>query len=276
MHVFRSAELVFRELDLHPTLQSNYPMLDKAMAVLGLFHPTRIDLGVVEAAEILGVPKSTASRRLAAMEASGFLDRDPVSQRYHLGIRLITLGHLARQATPLQRAARPFLTRLMQATGETSDLVVLRGREAVNVEAVETLRPMKHVGWAGRHIPLHATAAGKSLLAWSPDTHIRAILELPLAGYTPRTIHSLDELLDELRQVQRVGYATSMGEFEEDLVGVAAPVMNHVGEVVASITIGAPASRAGATAIPHLIRSVVDVAEAMSAMLGYRGRRSAS
>jgi DNA-binding IclR family transcriptional regulator len=251
-------------------------MLDKAMALLELFQPTRTDLGVVEAAELLGMPKSTASRRLTAMEASGFLDRDPVSQRYHLGIRLVTLGHLARQATPLQRAARSFLAALTEATGETSDLVLLRGREAVNVEAVESPRPMKHVGWAGRHIPLHATAAGKSLLAWLPEATAGALVELPLMSFTPRTIHSLEELLAELKEVRRAGYSTSIGEFEEDLVGVAAPVMNHLGEAVASITIGAPASRAGATAMPHLIRSVVDTAEAMSAKLGHQRRPRSS
>jgi IclR family KDG regulon transcriptional repressor len=251
-------------------------MLDKAMALLELFHPARTDLGVVEAAELLHMPKSTASRRLAAMEAAGFLDRDPASQRYHLGIRMVTLGHLARQATPLQRAARPFLAQLTEATGETSDLVLLRDREAVNVEAVESPRPMKHVGWAGRHIPLHATAAGKALLAWLPEATVRELLELPLRSYTPRTIRSVEALMAELHEVQRAGHSTSMGEFEEDLVGVAAPVMNHIGEVVASITIGAPAGRAGPTAMPHLIHSVVDAAEVMSAKLGYRGRLPSS
>jgi len=251
-------------------------MLDKAMALLELFQPNRTELGVVEAAAILNMPKSTASRRLAAMEAAGFLDRDPVSLRYHLGIRLVTLGHLARQATPLQREARPFLERLTQATGETSDLVVMQGRLAINVEAVESPHPMKFVGWPGRRLPLHATAAGKSLIAWLPEATERALLDLPLRRYTSRTIGTFEALMAELEKVRGAGYSTSMEEFEENLIGVAAPVMNHVGEVVASITIGAPAGRAGKATMPHLIRSVVDAAEAMSARLGYRRRSSAS
>jgi len=251
-------------------------MLDKAMALLELFQPTRTEVGVVEAADILHVPKSTASRRLAAMEAAGFLDRDPVSLRYHLGIRLVTLGHLARQATPLQREARPFLERLTEASGETSDLVVMQGQAAINVAWVESPHPMKFVGWPGRKLPLHATAAGKSLIAWLPEAMERALLELPLHRYTSRTIGTFEALMAELETVRAAGYSTSMGEFEEDLIGVAAPVMNHVGEVVASITIGAPAGRAGTTTMPHLIRSVVDAAEAMSVRLGYRGRSSTS
>lgn len=248
-------------------------MLDKAMQILELFHHSRSDLGVVEAAQLLDTPKSTVSRRLAAMEAAGFLDRSPLSQRYHLGIRLVTLGHLARQATPLQRMALPFLKELTQATGETSDLVVLRGREAINVEAVESPRPMKHVGWAGRHIPLHATAAGKSLLAGLPEERARGLLDLPLHSYTANTIRSLDELLEELEEIRWRGYSTSMGEFEEDLVGVAAPVHNHLGETVASLTIGAPAGRAGDAAMPHLVRSVVEAALGLSARLGSRAEK---
>lgn len=244
-------------------------MLQKAMAILSLFSHRRTDLGVVEAAELLGSPKSTVSRRLAAMEAAGLLDRDPRNGRYHLGIRLVTLGHLAREATPLQRMARPVLQRLTEETGETSDLVVLRDREAVNVEAVESPRPMKLVGWAGRRIPLHATAAGKSLLAWRDEAEVRELVRLPLERYTPNTIGSLEALLLELEGIQAQGYSLSLGEFEGDLVGVAAPVMNHLGSVVASVTIGAPASRANGAAMPHLIQTVVDAGRILSGFLGF-------
>ena len=248
-------------------------MLDRAIEILEMFNEARRDVGVVEAAELLGAPKSTVSRRLAAMEAAGLLGRDPETLRYHLGVRLVTLGSLARQATPLQRMALPYLKSLTEATGETSDLVVLMGREAVNVEAVESPRTMKHVGWAGRRIPLHATAAGKSLLAWLPEDQVRSLLDLPLQSYTPNSIRSLEEFLAELAEVRRQGYSTSVGEFEEDLVGVAAPVQDHVGRTVAAITIGIPSGRAGDAAMPHLIRSTVNAAQDMSAKLGNRAAR---
>lgn len=247
-------------------------MLQKAMEVLSLFSEARTEVGVVEAAELLGSPKSTVSRRLAAMEVAGLLDRDPESGRYHLGARLMTLGHLASVATPLQRIARPILRRLTDETGETSDLVVIRGRHAINVEAVESPRPMKHVGWAGRRIPLHATAAGKSLLAWRSESEIRELVQLPLERYTARTIGSLEALLEQLVAIRPLGYSLSLGEFEEDLVGVAAPVRNHVGGVVASVTIGGPSNRAGDAAMPHLVQSVMEAGRALSGALGF-GRR---
>lgn len=243
-------------------------MLQKAMEILSLYSHSRTDLGVVEASELLGSPKSTVSRRLAAMELAGLLDRDPQNGRYHLGIRLVTLGHLATEATPLQRMARPVLRRLTDETGETSDLVVLRDRQAVNIEAVESPRPMKHVGWAGRRIPLHATAAGKSLLAWRSEREIRELVRLPLERYTRNTIASLEALLEDLQGIPPRGYSLSLGEFEEDLVGVAAPVRNHVGGVVASVTIGAPSSRARDAAMPHLIQSVKEAGMALSRALG--------
>lgn len=244
-------------------------MLRKAMDVLELFGPTRSQLGVLEAAELLGRPKSTMSRWLSAMEAAGFLERDVASQRYHLSIRLATLGQLARAATPLQRLARPILRELTDRTGETSDLVILTGADAINVEAVESPRPIKHVGWVGRHIPLHATAAGKCLLAWQPEDRRRELVHPPLKAFTGGTITSVGLLREELARIRAQGYSASMGEFEPDLVGLASPVRDHTGMVVAVITIGAPIGRVPPEALPELTQRVVAAAGALSSAAGY-------
>jgi DNA-binding IclR family transcriptional regulator len=244
-------------------------MLRKAMEVLALFSPTRREIGVLEASELLGRPKSTVSRWLNAMAEAGFLDRDEESRRYRVGIHLAALGELARKSTSLQRLARPALEWLTGATGETSDLVVLTGSEAINVEVVESPRPVKHVGWVGRRLPLHATAAGKCLLAWQPDTEVRSLLRLPLARFTPATITDVDCLLDELARVRELGYSTAWAELEEDLVGVASPVRDHTGSVVGVLTIGAPISRLTREALPQVASQVIAASNSVSRALGY-------
>lgn len=245
-------------------------MLRKAMDVLELFSAARHELGVVETAQILGKSKSTTSRWLSAMEEAGFLERDGAGGRYRLSMRLAALGEVARQSTSLQRLARPALHRLTDATGETSDLVVLTEQEAVNVDVVESPRPVKQVGWLGRRLPLHATAAGKALVAWRSRDEVLRLLPSPLPRFTPSTITDPEALLGELMAVRRRGYSTAVQELEEDLVGVAAPVRDLGGNVVAVLTVGAPVSRVPIARMSEVAEHVVREADSVSRGLGYR------
>jgi DNA-binding IclR family transcriptional regulator len=245
-------------------------MLRKAMDVLELFSPTHHELGVVETAQRLGKSKSTTSRWLSAMEQAGFLERDGASGRYRLSMRLAALGEVARQSTSLQRLARPAIHRLTAATGETSDLVVLTGQDAVNVDVVESPHPVKQVGWLGRRLPLHATAAGKALIAWRSRDEVLRLLPSPLPRFTSSTVTDPEALLAELTVVRRRGYSAALREFEEDLVGVAAPVRDLAGIVVAVLTIGAPVSRVPVERVPEVAVHVVREADSVSRGLGHR------
>jgi len=245
-------------------------MLRKAMEVLNLYSAERRELGVMETAQLLGRPKSTTSRWLAEMEQAGFLEREETTGRYRISMRLAALGELARQSTSVQRIARPALEALVAATGETANLVVLSGKEAVNVEMVESPRPVKHVGWVGRRMPLHATAAGKALLAWLPAKDIRARVKGPLAQHARATITSVAKYTRELEHVRSHGYATAVSELEDDLSAVAAPVFDHAGTVVGALTISAPISRVPRSALPTLAPAVVEAAQKVSAALGHK------
>jgi DNA-binding IclR family transcriptional regulator len=239
------------------------------MEVLSLFSPQRPQIGVLEASDLLGRSKSTVSRWLTAMEDAGFLEREGDLGRFRLSMRLATLGEVARQSTSLQRLARPVLERLTQKTGETSNLVVLSGPAAVNLELVESPRPVKHVGWLGRRLPLHATAAGKSLLAWQPQEAISDLLSEPLQRFTPATITDRQELDKVLERVRKRGYADAIGELEDDLVGIAAPVRDHTGKVAAAVTLSAPLSRVPRKRVAEVADPVVAAAEELSASLGH-------
>ena len=247
-------------------------MLRKAMEVLDLFGGERRELGVLEVAALLGRPKSTTSRWLAEMEKAGFLERDVASGRYRISMRLAALGELARQSTSVQRLARPALEALTAETGETSNLVVLSGKEAVNIEVVESPRPVKHTGWIGRRMPLHATSAGKALIAWLPPKQIRALIKGPLTRQARRTITSVAEYMRELEQVRALGYATAAAELEDDLSAVAAPVFDYAGGVAGALTISAPISRVPRDALAGLAPAVIKAAREVSAALGYRLR----
>lgn len=243
-------------------------MLHKAMDLLRLFTPQRKELGVIEIAKLLGWPKSTTSRSLSAMQAAGFLDRSAESGGYRVSMQLAAIGEMAKQATSLQRMARPALERLTAATGETSNLVVLVDSEGVNLEAIESPQPVMHMGSVGRRFPLHASAACKALLAWRPANEVLSLLQLPLARCTPATITNPEVLLRELADVRARGYAVNWMELEDDLVAIGAPVRDHRSDVVAAISISAPASRVPRDVLPAIGAHVIEAARGLSRDLG--------
>lgn len=240
------------------------------MEVLRLYSPERRDLGVVQTAELLGKPKSSVSRWLRAMAEAGFLVRDDGSGRYRLSMELAALGELARQATSVQRLARPILETLAADTGETSNLVILDRGAAVNVEVVQSPRPIKHVGVLGRRLPLHATAAGKVLSAWLPHDNGRRVALEPLQRFTRATICSREALEAELAAVREKGYATAWRELEPDLAAASAPVRDHRGSVEAAVTTSVPVSRIDREALSALAERVRDAANELSVALGHR------
>jgi len=244
-------------------------MLRQAMEVLGLFAFNRTQIGVLEAAELLGRSKSTVSRWLTAMEEADFLEREGHVGRYRLSMMLATLGQIARQSSSIQELARPILAKLTRETGETSNLVILSGMAAVNVVLVESPQPIKHVGWLGRRLPLHATAAGKALLAWQSEEDIAAVLRGDLDAFTRNTITDPRELRNALAEVRIRGWAQAIGELEADLVGLAAPVRDYTSGVVAAITLSAPLARLTPELIPGNTAPVVSAAEALSEAMGY-------
>jgi DNA-binding IclR family transcriptional regulator len=250
-------------------------MLRKAMEVLGLFSLEERELGVLDVAERIDRPKSTVSRWLAAMKQADFLERDPDSSRYRLSLRLAALGEVAQQATTLQRAARPWLNWLAQQTGETANLTVLVGTEAVNVEVADSPRPVMHIGWVGRRLPVHATASGKVLLAFADDDVVAAIIAVKLERFTAKTIVDARMLRREMDLVRTRGYATVWAELEPDLAAVAAPVRDHRGGVVAAIAIGGPVSRCAPERLVALAVDVLHAASVVSEKMGYRVKTAA-
>lgn len=250
--------------------------VERAVAVLKLFGESEPELGVSELARRLQLHKSTVSRLLSTLEAGGFVKQDARSGRYRLGLQLATLAGLALTQYELRDVARPLLQELAIETGETTTVSVIDGMEAVNIDQVLAPQPVKHLGWIGRRLPLHCTAAGKPLLAHLPSSTVERYLTRPLASYTARTVTSPELLRRELERIRAQGFAVGQEEYEADLSAVGSAVRDHRGDVVASITVSGPSFRLSPHRLVQLGNTVRQAAERISAQLGHRSAGATS
>lgn len=252
-------------------------VLDRAVGILDTLADTSNDLGPAGIADRLSLHKSTIHRLLTVLEQHELIRRNQNSGKYALGLRLFELGTHAVAGLRLREQAHPFLARLVRETGETAHVCVLDGCDTVSVANVEGSRNVRMPATVGRRTPAHCTSVGKAMLAFLPPVRIDDLLaRVPLRAFTTKTLVTRRALLADLEQVRLRGYAIDDEEVEEGLRCVGAPIRNHAGEVVASMSIAGPTFRVTKERVPVFARSVMSAARDLSAELGYRGSSAMS
>ena len=223
-----------------PRVQS----LDRALDLLEALASTD-ELGVSEIAARTGLVPSTAHRLLGTLVQRGYAAQNPANGRYLMGYKLLELtSGLQDRMARLRTAAHPHLEAIQGATGETTNLVVLEGRNAVYVDSVSGTRSVRLFTEIGHAIPAHTSGAGKALLAWRPREAVAALLgEAQLAASTPKTLTTLPALEEDFARIRRRGYATDNEEHELGVACVATPVLDHAGLPLAAISISGPTPR---------------------------------
>jgi DNA-binding IclR family transcriptional regulator len=244
--------------------------IQRAAEILRSFTEAEPELGVVELGKRLNLHKSTVSRILSTLQEEGLVSQNGETGKYRLGIGLISLAGVALGRLNVRGVSQPHLNNLVEVSQETVNVVVLDGKECVNIERVASPKPIRYVGWIGRRMPLHCTAAGKALLAYLPPEQQEAIFFVPLTKYTEKTITNLVQLKSELTDVCRQGYAIAHEEFEEEYSAVAAPVFTHSGKVAGVISLSGPTYRLGPGQIENFIEPLLETAHKASADMGYR------
>jgi IclR family transcriptional regulator, KDG regulon repressor len=225
-------------------------------------------LGVVRIAQLVGREKSQVSRALRTLDQAGLVERDEATREYRLGWRLFALA--ARVADQrLLTLAPPVLHDLVAGLGETAHLTVRDGATLVTLLTESSPSTVRAIEWTGRAVPLHCTSAGRALLLDHDERSLVALLgdgELPPAGRgAPR---DTDELAARIAAARELGYAAIDGEFEDGHTGVAAPVRDFRGRIVAALNVSAPAFRLGGARLDDAGREVRSRAEELSTRLG--------
>jgi DNA-binding IclR family transcriptional regulator len=242
--------------------------VDRALTVLWLLA-RRGDLGVTELAADLGVHKSTAFRLVSTLEAHDLVEQVSDRGKFRLGVGVLRLAGATTVRLDLVRETRPIAGRLALAVGETVNLAVRSGREALYLDQVSGPSALVLQNWVGQSIALHASSNGKVLLAFCGDG--LGELGSPLPRFTAATITDPVRLGAELDVVRARGYATAVDELEEGLTAVAAPVRGADGAVVASLSASGPTFRLTAARLPEVAEQVLQAAIDVSYRLGWQG-----
>ncbi len=202
-------------------------------------------LGVVRIAQLVGREKTQVSRALKTLAEHGLVDREADSLRYRLGWRMFTLAARAGDSA-LLAAAPDLLSGLVESLGETAHLSVLNGTQVLTLLSEQPPTTVRASGWSGRTVPAYCTSSGRALLF----DHGRAELDEVFAGHalpargicSPRDVAELHRLI---AAAHARGFAVVDQELERGLVGVAAPVRDFRGRIVAAINVSAPKFRFG-------------------------------
>ncbi|WP_173406166.1 IclR family transcriptional regulator, partial [Actinotalea ferrariae] len=241
------------------------PAARSAVRVLAFLAAQAGPAPAVTIARSLGLPRSTVYHLLSVLVDEGFVDHLPEERRYGLGVAALGLGSAYTRQAPLTRLARPVVSRLVDATGQSAHLAVLHGPEVLYLVQERAPGRPALVTDVDVRLPAHLTASGRAVLAGLPPAQVRALFPdassfVDRTGAGPRDLRSLQRVL---REVRARGHATEDGDVTPGLASVAQAATDHTGRPVAGIAVTfraadvAPDERAGLVAA--VVRAAADL-----------------
>ena len=221
-------------------------------------------VALAELASASGIPKSTASRLVSALERRGLVEQDGARGRLRPGPAILRVAQRSMLERSVVELAGASLDALAQLSGETINLAVAARHGVEHMAQVDSSHFLGAGQWVGRLVEYHCTAVGKVFMAFGRA----AMPARPLAQLTAYTITEPQRLRAELDVVRRDEFATAVDELEEGLAAIAAPVRGAGGRVIAALSISGPTIRMTPARILELQPVLIDEARALSRRLG--------
>lgn len=250
-------------------MQNKNKTVVKSMDLLNLFR-NYSKLSLNEMVQLSGIPKTSVHRMVGSLEDMGFLKKDEDS-KYSLGFLFLEFGQLVKERIDIRKIALPIMQSLREEAGEAVNLNIREGNEAIYIEKLETMQPVRVYTKIGRKAPLYAGACPRILLAFLPESEREQyIQEIELKPIATGTITDKDYLCQILADSRKNGYSVSHSELEDYSSAVAAPIFDSSNQVVASISLVGPSMRFQEEHLSKLIELVKKAANKISYELGWK------
>ncbi|MBS0339197.1 MAG: IclR family transcriptional regulator [Proteobacteria bacterium] len=243
--------------------------LVKGLSIIELLAHSERALGLTEIAAELELAKSNVHRLLQALTEARYIVRDERSGRYSASIKLWELGSAVLSRLDLRVHAEQVMDELLLRTRETVHLSVLDGDEVVYVHKLDSPNPVRAYTQIGGRAKAACVATGKAMLAF----HSPAMLERLSQNLHPHTSRSIVDparFLQEMARIRVQGYAQNKGEWNENVCGIASPVIDVSGQVVAALGLSGPKDRFKPAQVKEFAPLVVEAAAQISRRLGAR------
>lgn len=211
--------------------------LDRTFDLLELLARFPEGLALSDISVKIGLHKSTVHRLLGSLKDRGYIEQDEDSSRYRIGVAFIALAAPYLNQLDIKTVAEPEMRRLSDKIGVTVYMAALRDDEVVYLDKVERYDGFQRFDIIGRHVPVHCTSLGKSLLMDKTPDQIRDILtHRPPVRKTSGTITEVDEILANIETCRLRGWSSDLEEHEEGVNCVGAPIRDYRGRTVAAIS----------------------------------------
>jgi DNA-binding IclR family transcriptional regulator len=243
--------------------------VQRAIDILNLFDRHTPEMGVTEIARALELPKSTVAGLVSTLEYNGFLDQNPSNRKYRLGAKLAERASIFLAQFDLREIAAPVLEALRDTCNESINLAIRDDGYVVYIERMHGTKTLGMRSEIGKREKTHSTALGKAMLSCLPQAEInKFVSQYEFTPVTPQTITNPAAFLDEMHKTRQRGFA--LDDQENELGGrcVAAPIINHLGEPIAAISISVPYQRLPDAEISTFGQRVMAAAQEISRRLG--------
>ncbi|MEH7254458.1 IclR family transcriptional regulator [Neobacillus niacini] len=244
--------------------------VSRALDIIALVGMKKGGLGVTEIANQIDINKSSVFRTLSTLVQYGYIEQENETQKYKLGYKFLDMSTKLLESIDLRKEAKPFLQELENRTNEVIHLVVYDQGEVVYIEKLEGNETLRTHSKVGKRAHMHCTSVGKAILAHLPDNDVLTIIDRKgMPFHTEHTITEKEVLFDELKQVRQKGYSLDQEENEYGITCIAAPVFDHLGNIVAAVSISGPTTRMNDDRLNALGPIMIQTSQQLSARLGY-------
>ena len=245
-------------------------IVTKSARVLDAICATSSPVSFTDVVKASGLPKSSTHRILSILAGEGVLAFDAERQTYQPGLRLIGWAAAAFRLNDLPGVAVATMDRLGDLTGAHVALSVPDEVSVLYLKAVDSFEPYRHAPRVGERSPMHASAAGKTMLAHMlPRQREAALSRLRLERYTEHTIVNRGEFLVDLAKAKDSGFAICDREEFLQVAGIAAPVFGNNGDVAAAISLWNVIARQDVDDLLAFAPDLLSATASLSARLGY-------
>jgi DNA-binding IclR family transcriptional regulator len=222
-----------------PKVKSLY----KAIKLLDYFTNEYPERGISELSELSGLLKSTIHNIVTTFEQAGILEKNPTTNKYRLGMKILQLSNNLYASHDLRRILHPYLVQFCEHSQETVYLAMPSEGEVIYIDAIFPLGGTPGRSVIGLKAPLYCTGVGKAIMSGLSENEINQILAKEMIAYTPYTLIDPQAIRAELEQIRTRGYAIDNMEHEYGIRCIAAPIKNMKGTTVASCSISGPSLR---------------------------------